>query len=69
MNSRPLDRKKIRERKDQLEQGTHAPRGSLRALMPALANKTYFNNNPALLKQMLENDCSATGLRENPEAL
>jgi hypothetical protein len=40
------------------------PQGSLRALMPALANKTYFNN-PALPTQMLQNNCAAMGLRES----
>jgi len=35
--------------------------GSLRALMPALANKTYFNN-PALPKRLAEIDWAATAL-------
>jgi hypothetical protein len=35
----------------------------LRALMPALANKTYFNN-PALPTQMLQNSCAAMGRGE-----
>jgi hypothetical protein len=32
-----------------------------RAQLPALANKTYFNN-PALPTQMLQNSCAAMGL-------
>jgi len=31
--------------------------------MPALANKTYFNN-PALPTQMLQNNCAAMDLEE-----
>ena len=42
------------------------PQGSLRALMPALANKTYFNN-PALPKRLAEINWTARVLSERQE--
>jgi len=40
------------------------PQGSLRALMPALANKTYFNKT-ALPNAMLQTNCPAVSLGEH----
>jgi hypothetical protein len=42
--------------------------GQLRALMPALANKTYFNN-PALPKRLTEIDWAAGVLSEGQDWL
>jgi len=44
------------------------PQQDLRALMPALANKTYFNN-PALPKQLTEIDWDAMVLSERQDWL
>jgi len=44
------------------------PQGQLKALMPALANKTYFNN-PALPKRLTEINWAAVVLSERQDCL